>query len=133
MRIEVGRIYCHVPTGRMYRVEGIYREEDLGVDFVAHVGLHDGRKWARSVANFTGEKNGKKRFMAQAELEFLPKCKDSITASEIVAIPRGVYYDVSCDFFRNAVTNESMGKDFSTYWGKRAMEFPQRAKDCLSR
>ena len=50
-------------NGYTYSVEGIYREEDLGVWFVAHRGEHDGRRWVRSVKNFLGVKNGKPRFV----------------------------------------------------------------------
>lgn len=50
-------------NGHQYKVEGIYRDQDAGVDYVPHVGLHDGRKWVRTVQNFTGlHKSGRPRF-----------------------------------------------------------------------
>lgn len=59
--IVSGRYRHH--TGRIYVVEGVYREADLGVDFVAHRGEHDGRRWVRTVANFHGRRDGVKRFV----------------------------------------------------------------------
>lgn len=49
-------------SGREYKVESVAREEDLGVNMVVHVGMHDGRRWVRTVENFLGDKNGKPRF-----------------------------------------------------------------------
>ena len=57
-----GQMYRH-HTGRVYEIICIAREEDLGVDFVIHRGLHDGRTWARSLANFNGVKNEQRRFV----------------------------------------------------------------------
>lgn len=57
MNIIVGRVYEHY-KGNQYKVIAIAREEDLGVDFVVHRGLHDGRDWVRSVQNFTSLKDG---------------------------------------------------------------------------
>ncbi len=51
MNVVQGRTYEHY-KGHKYKVIAIAREEDLGVDFVIHVGLHDGRVWARSLHNF---------------------------------------------------------------------------------
>lgn len=63
--IAVNARYRH-HTGRIYIVEGIYREEDLGVEFVAHRGEHDERGWVRTVSNFLGQKDGVQRFTLAA-------------------------------------------------------------------
>lgn len=63
--VEPGTIWEHL-NGRKYRVLCVAHEEDLGLDFVVHQGLHDSRIWARSLVNFTGYKlvegEQKKRF-----------------------------------------------------------------------
>lgn len=53
-------------NGHDYHVESVAREEDLCVNMVVHVGLHDGRRWVRTVENFLGDKNGKPRFVRVA-------------------------------------------------------------------
>lgn len=62
MQIKQDQIYKHCNNNFLYRVVCIAREEDLGVDFVVHQGLHDNRIWVRSVNNFLSHKDGKPRF-----------------------------------------------------------------------
>lgn len=61
-QIHVGGLYQHFLRKEVFKVTAIARHDDLGVDMVVHVGLHDGRTWVRAAENFAGMKNGANRF-----------------------------------------------------------------------
>lgn len=79
-QLNIGDVWEH-HTGRLYRVEGIARENDLGVDFVVHRGLHDGQLWVRSVDNFLGKKGREPRFICRSEDKAMNGC-NQLTPSE---------------------------------------------------
>lgn len=58
-----GEIYQHV-NGHRYAVVGVARWDDIQIDFIVHLGEHDGRLWVRPLDNFTGKhKSGRDRFV----------------------------------------------------------------------
>lgn len=59
---KTGTFHRHNPTGRIFLVTDIAREDDLGIDFVILKGLHNGQVWARSGENFNGKRNNEPRF-----------------------------------------------------------------------
>ena len=63
-KLSVGSVWTH-QNGHRYEIIGLAREQDLCVFFVVHKGLHDGRLWVRSLANFLDFKNGKPRFVKE--------------------------------------------------------------------
>lgn len=127
---KTGEVYRHF-KGNVYEIIAVARENDMEVDFVVHKGLHDGRVWTRSLANFLGDRDGVTRFQKLQAEHYCTKCCGSCESVPFHDPDREMREQCGCSWCNSAGAQETL-MFVRQHFDPKATSVPN-AQTCLRR